>query len=666
MPTYTITAPDGSKYRWKSEHTSKDAAIAEFRSQHRPQPPSQPAPRASAPVSSSGSLSRGHNPAVESVLQGLTWGASDEIQAALGAGAEKLGGLLTGTPVDFGQSYDRRQRAIQDSIEQHASQFPAASALGNLSGGLLGGSWLGGLAASPRMVGANIPNIIKLPALGAGSGVTAGAFSAPQGERFGGAVSGAVLGGALGGATVPVAAAANRLQAPATRMLRKVSEALTSDAVTPGQVRARLPKLGKGAVIADAAGDNVMGLARAAQSVPGKAKNRIASALYRRDRKQAERLMVPLERTLGDGRSFSASFDALKDLRGEMSAPLYAAVRDEPVRLTPELAELMERPSIRMGIDRARAIAADEGVTLPPALTREQGEEAFEESLEAYDGLPLWVWDYVKRGIDDALYGPKGDAVRHVDPFTRKVVTEQGRAIVGAKRALVDELDGQVEGYGAARGFYSGMTQSMQAMEDGAAFLKGSADLTVKQLAKLTDGDKAFFRLGVAQALRDMVERKGFTHDVTRLFDKPGIQRKLRAVFPDARSYREFMAGVHREARLSRTKSTVLGGSVTARLQEEQSDLMGDSAKGLAADLVTTGEPGMALGNAVRRLAAARRRLKLTPKENDELARILFSADPEEQAAILARLESPAAVRATFGPAAAVGGGNVMGIGINQ
>src|SRR3546814_9417357 len=85
--------------------------------------------------------------------------------------------------------------------------------------------------------------------------------------------------------------------------------------MTPGKVSARLRALGPQATLADAGGENLAGLARAAAGVPGPAKNRAAMTLNARAEGEAGRITQKINKNLKPQDYFGAEDAFLDRLR---------------------------------------------------------------------------------------------------------------------------------------------------------------------------------------------------------------------------------------------------------------------------------------------------------------------------------------------------------------
>ena len=143
----------------------------------------------------------------DSVLQGLTFGFSDEIGAARSLVGSTLKRWANGQELDIGGDYNRALEESRARLKRFEADYPWTSTIANVAGGfLMPGLRMARLATRA----ASLPGTIaRTSTVGAGAGGLAG-FGGGEGgvgARLEGAATGAVVGGALGGAA-PVAAKA--------------------------------------------------------------------------------------------------------------------------------------------------------------------------------------------------------------------------------------------------------------------------------------------------------------------------------------------------------------------------------------------------------------------------------------------------------------------------
>ncbi|HZH27875.1 MAG TPA: hypothetical protein VEY95_11910 [Azospirillaceae bacterium] len=143
----------------------------------------------------------------DSVLQGLTFGFSDEIGAAGSLVGSTLKRWANGQELDIGGDYNRALEESRARLKGFEADYPWTSTIANVAGGfLMPGLGMARLATRA----ASLPGTIaRTSTVGAGAGGLSG-FGGGEGgigARLEGAATGAVVGGALGGAA-PVAATA--------------------------------------------------------------------------------------------------------------------------------------------------------------------------------------------------------------------------------------------------------------------------------------------------------------------------------------------------------------------------------------------------------------------------------------------------------------------------
>lgn len=550
---------------------------------------------------------------MRSLASGATFGFADEIAGGMNT--------LTGLGGDKTLSENIKAEQARDK------EIPAAISIpGNIAGGVASG-----IATAAPVLGAkalaSVPNIVKSVGVGAAQGGLAGAGYAEEGERLAGAGKGAAIGGALG-AVVPALTATARavgrtiakpFQSPATKALEKIGEAVSRDDVAAERLASRMGAMGEQATLADAGGRNVQGLAAAAVRQPGGAGNRAQIVLNQRQLGQASRLTDAAKRIVGQGDDFSTVVDDVIATRAKDAAPLYEKAYEKTIDLTDDLVNIVKRPAFRQAFQNARTIALNEGDDIPALIVKNaKGENVINaEALKE-----TRVWDYIKRGLDDVIEGAK-------EPITGKIKTDQGRALVGLKQKMLEELDNINPDFKAARASFAGHSESLDALQQGRSFLKGDVDLTRKQIEALADADKEFFRIGVIQGIKDKVETASDTANAVRkIFGNQKLREKMAAVFPDQKAFREFERTMISETRFANTRAKVLSGSQTAERLEESADLAGT-----ALDAAT----GNKLGLARRAVQAVTNRAP-SPDISREIGQLLFNTNQGKNAATIEEL----------------------------
>lgn len=560
--------------------------------------------------------------AVQAFNQGMTLGFGDEINAALAAG---LGVGDYGTNLEILREHNRAYR------REHPVASIGLEAAGGVTSGLAAAPLAAGAAPAGTAVraggtaqqlarGGNIARAARLGAAGAAAGGVQG-FGVGEGglqnrlESAGwGAATGGVLGAGAGLLLPPIArAASSRIQQwlgdlkgvdPAQRRaLEHIRDALAADQISVADARDELSRLGISTTVADVGGENVLSLARAAQSFRGRARDVGRRVLGGRQATQHARLADDIEDAFGGGAEFNMTRRDMLRGRAAAARPLYEAAYEEGVDFTPELQELFRRPAVSQAWRAAQNIAANEGETLPQIFV---ADDAGNLLLDLRNAPTMRTIDYIKRGLDDVVE-------RSRDPITGKIVGDQARSVAAVRRRLLDLVDDANPAYAQARAAYAGQSASIDALDQGRRVansigsrrgdIRFDPDQLAEDLASMTEGEKAFFRQGLARGLLDIMESAPDNADaVRRIVGSEAKRGRLRAAFPDAQSFTRFMSAMQREAQFNRTYNEVLGGSPTARIAAEQRQMIAGGPEPPVPSL--TEIPGRMVRSAVRTATA--------------------------------------------------------------
>jgi len=545
-------------------------------------------------------------------------GLGDEANAAI----EAVLGSLDAPKTDFYTRYQDALKKYRTENKQFEEANPAAATAADVVGSM----------AIPMGAGRAAGGLAKAAALGATQAGAAGAitgFNTGEGGFENRAGNAAVSGGisAVMGAALPPAATA--LGAVVGRVLnitgfrnaeqaalRHIMRAFERDGVTPDDAFARLQQWqsqgAKPEALVDMGGENVRRLAETAVSVPGQSAQRASEFFTRRQAGQTGRVTDDAARTMDAANTpFYESLDKLVEARTRAAQPAYDEAYGVDAVWSDRIAELMRRPALQQAWTKARAIAANEGIELPRILRMKDGELVGTETIP-----DMRTMDFIKRGLDDVINANK-------NPLTGRIETDLGRSVVGLQREFLGELDRLNPAYATARAQYSGFTKSMEAVELGRTIFRDDAELTAREIANLSPGDKAFFRVGVLRALKDVGDNTPDGADFTRrLFGKPKLRERLEAAFENSQGYAQFAQLIERERRMYETMRQTTGGSPTARRLAAQDDMQNDPASGaLSALMEGRGFVAAAMDVARRGL---RRAQGMNPATADALSELLF------------------------------------------
>lgn len=566
------------------------------------------------------------------LAQGATLGFSDEI---LG-GINGLDRLIHGG--SYREGYNEGVAKVRNVGHEFHEEHPVGSVALEVAGGVLPAILSGGVRVPTAL--AKLPSIVRSAGTGASLGAAAGAGTAEGGtrERLRGAAVGGAAGGVVGAAAPALLSGAskganvvrtmiNRAGVPAEQRANAVIvQALERDKVPLPSLSAakptRAPKM-----LLDMGGENLRGVARAAQAIPSEAKDVIPRALGERHEALGTRLGKDLEDALGvAGKDVHAKADELFAATRANARPLYEeAYKAGPVN-DPRINEILELPDFQKAYAQGRAIAKLEGVELPEQLklspvaqeTLANGSpeaKAAIQAAQAKTAPTVQLLDYVKRGVDDMIRAGRGSSLE-----AGGLGPTRERALLQRQQELIDLIDRHVPAYKAAREQYSGDLAMERALEMGRQFLKDEPEVTRRTLAGMTRGEKQVFLTGAINNVKREIADAADGADLTRrIFGTATKRANVKALFgDDQRAANQFTEWVKNEARLVKNKNAVLGNSTTAGKLAEISDLSGANIGDVAGSVVT-GNPGRAIRD-VFRMTASNRLQGVSRNVADELA----------------------------------------------
>jgi len=635
---------------------------------------------------------------IVSAMQGPTLGFYDEAVGATGAAVEAAGNLTPwGSGRSVGEAYRHHRDAARASadayekanpvlshVERAAASLPLAIAAPAVQAAKTGGAMLtqaaklgagyGAVAGAgdsratdaegmtKDMITGAAGGAVLGPAVAGGlsaasmaaKGITAQVAKAAEGTSFADTVA------AHGityrpGAAAQQPAAQNTLSNTAQKIVQelgithrpgaaaqqtaaaKIAQAIERDAGGRGAltnpldiIAARQRTLGPEATIADAGGQNTRQLLDTLATLPGKTKDATERLIHSRQASRADRLIGAAESGLGtNGARLPETLEALDIARKEAAGPLYDRVRQTTLAVDPVLESLLERSRNAFGVAKRIAEANGQKFTL---LDSNPGVDALMRPQQKV--APLAQLDTLKRSLYDLEQA-------HINPETGRL-NELGNAYKDLRRELVAKIDSMttdqagVSFYKAARDAYAGPTELRAAANLGSQAMSKDA----WKISQMTDGMSASeleaFRVGAFESLRKKLGTEGGQTQVLKMWKEPATAEKLRELFGDQRSFRQFAADVAREARLKRLES-VGRGSQTASRAAGLGDL--DTAAineaGNAARSAVTGN----VSGLVNSAAQAWNKASTPEPVRDEIGRLL-TAKGEQGAKNLAEIRS--------------------------
>jgi hypothetical protein len=566
------------------------------------------------------------------------------IDAALGGTADEISGtvnsIVNGVPLSqsIADANARKQLAFSTNHK--------AALTGNLVGGTLGyfgaGELLGGTALATGL-GRAAP-YVGSAAYGALSG--AGQDNA---HRIGGAAIGAIGGAAGQGlgelAAIPVGAAVRALNrtAPVQAMRRMFGRGISTpsplsagqdaalraiNVAGPDSIRGALTEaqsLGVPMSLADTS-PQLSTLAGAAVRRSPNAAAYAEGQLIPRNRGQINRFGAAVKRDLGPVANIPQTSADLTAQARAAAAPLYDQAYAAPGASSVNLDDLMTRPSMKAGLQRAYGIAAEEGRD-PTSLgfdLNDQGEVVLNR-VPSFQTL-----DYVKRGLDDTLEP-------HRNPITGKLaLNEATGAINRTKNTLLSRMDAVNPAYAQARATYAGPVHARDALARGQDAFSLSSDELAMQVAGQSPEHLAQMQAGFRS---EMMNRANAVRDVSNPFEatlgSPEARAQVDAIYPGNPGNARLFRQRDLEQGLQRTTTDILGNSKTAQRQIADQAFEGSPLPSLAIDATLMAHGGVPIASIAR--GVARGKLgdalqlglgKRAIRKADELAPLLLNIDP--------------------------------------
>ena len=143
------------------------------------------------------------------------------------------------------------------------------------------------------------------------------------------------------------------------------------------------------------------------------------------------------------------------------------------------------------------------------------------------------------------------------------------------------------------------------------------------------------FLSGAMDSIRQLMDRANDGRDIVKvIFGNRQFRSKIEAVLEDDMAFQRLRDQMTREANARRTQDVVLGGSPTARIQQEVKDLHAQAPQ-ILADLLIPGGTGTPLATRVVGPVVQKAQQLRQGKVADALAPKLFKLQPQAQKATM-------------------------------
>ena len=579
-----------------------------------------------------------------SLLQGLTFGFADEIEAALPSAVTGLEG-------------DYEQRVGQIRAGQKA--FEAAEPMTALGAEALG--------SIPSMVipfagGARAAQLAsKAPSLMRGAGTAAGIGAAEgfvggvgRGEGASDRLSRGAIEGGLGAATAglapPLIAGGARVfgggRSPDTKAVDALSRAIPEEQMPriQAEVEGRIARGETGAqmpeTLTDIAGGAAQRELRGARGRSPEVSAEVDPMMRGRVETQAPRIEREIETGLGIRADESAELQDLVARQQREAADAYDNLRQQyqAVPVT-GMRALFNSPAFRRNYDRViqtmqnRAAA---GQIDDSVLRQLEGKMSYDEFMEAIRRgdqveVPFDFLERMKRRISSEAQVAK-----------RSGDTETAGELGDLARSFTDQIDQLVPEYRQARNLFAGQAEVSDALEEGGKFLRQTPASVQSVLEKMTESEKRAYLTGAVGSLRNLIENTRDRADlVQKLVGTPANRKRIATLMggEDSPAFRAFEDALRREARFVESRNVVTGGSQTAAFLKdiERSGMPIDQAVELLVNPTAVTNPSM-----IGQMFAAAVNFFSGPSGDvaGRVAQRLMTTDPQEQARILREIEN--------------------------
>lgn len=492
---------------------------------------------------------------LRSIGQGATFGFADEITAA----------MVAATAAATGDSFSEVYRDVlfneREDQETFEAQHPVMSTAGEIGGGLM---------MAPTVVGRAVAAAPFVGGAATGAVFGAGKSEAgPDSAQFAADVAtGATLGGVTAkGADLALKGLGRVVQTRAGRIIKR---SINRKGLDNKQVVERVTELGENARLIDVIPD----LGEQVAQIPA-ARPILDDFLETRAGGQQARLIGSLTNLARNTKQYWDNIFELDAKRAQAASPLYKQAFDDGINYNDVVDDVVGK--IKGAFPRAwssaRRIAKAGGVDLPDSPPRQ---------------MTLKQLDALKQGLDD-----------EVSKAFRSGSKKLGGEGMRLKAELIEELDSQNPVYKAARDAWAGPSAIKDAQEKGRKILTTDFELSVRDIKKMTEGEREGYVIGAVRAVRDKVLSSNPDSNTTRAF-RPILKERLRPAFPDDDSFNAFIKVLNDEDTFSAVRNQVLKGSPTAKRMIGADDLA------VPAIFLSQGRTVMAASDIARRLFSGR------------------------------------------------------------
>ena len=566
------------------------------------------------------------------LLQGLSFGFSDEIEAALPS-------AITGLEGD----YEQRVGQIRAGKKAYEAAKPEEAMAAEITGAIP-------TMLLPMGLAARAPSLAGTMARGFGIGATEGAVGefgraegtpAEQGMRAG---VGAMIGGPLGAIAPPIMAGGARVlrsgRAPETRASEQLGRIFPEERMSEAQqtVQQRIDVGDETPVtLTDIGGTEAARELRGLRGAQPEVQEMTDDFLRERTRSQGQRIEEQIETGAGVSPQESVVLGNVVRKQESDAAPMYQKLREdnkqvpvsgmESIFRTPAFRDVYQR-TINSMVNRA-----DKGVD--PEAIKFMSNLSYDDFLKMLDRgdafVPFDFLDQAKRNL-----GSLGQRAKRAGD------NDLAEQYFDVSRQVKDAADDRVRGYKDARAKFAGEAEIEEAMDLGRQFDRKTPAEIRELMADMNDSQKRAFLSGAVDALRIKIGTTRRDRDLLTALnlDAPFQEQRLAAIMggEDSPAFKAFMDAVKTEGRMTQTRGIVAGGSQTAAFQQD----IARSGVGFdeVVDLLMNPSSITNVGTLTRLFQGTINSIKGTGGDvGQQVARRLLTTDPQDQMRILKEIQ---------------------------
>jgi hypothetical protein len=460
---------------------------------------------------------------------------------------------------------------------------------------------------------------------------------------------GSMLGGGIAGAG---GAAAGALTGWGSYLARTHPDNLTSDAVVKILKRFKQDQKAGGPSATDALnlveaarkpialvdtgpkGGNVEGLGGHVARQPGESRAVAKAFLTERDAEAAARLQEDINKHVTSGPTAFQATEGMIESRSMASSPIYKEAYKQQNVWSPALDQFLNHPEIKKGLTKGWQIESMLSLARGEPITATQMgvDVAIDGSTKILGKPNVRLLDMGKQGLDAMIAETR-------DPLTGRL-SNYGVALDQMRKAYVKAIDeADTSGlYRKARETWGGYSASMDAIKLGKTIFGSHPEEMAAEVAKMTPADREFFRVGVADIMRERLTKAGFGGDEAKAIAKNGwTEKMLRPAFEKKADFDAFVDAVTTERNMFERTGRMIGNSASAERLGEAVDSNTENLLA-AAKMASHVTAGNLLGVVKGAWSFYKDiGLKPNPELNEKIAQILFTTNVPEDTAQMMR-----------------------------